>query len=138
MQKYIHKIEDFDELFEKLKYESEKYWAIYSAIMFKLEDSSRLADFQEFLLKYVRISDTIFSIPENKVLLILEDTTIRWALNFVESLSKKIKEKWFTYKYYCSAIQWDYIEKEKQLIKALKKRIKKAKKEKIENCVIDL
>ena len=138
MQKYVHKIEEFDELFKKLSFGSEKYWSIYSAIMFKLEDSSRYRDFIEFLLKYIRISDTIFYYSENKILIILEDTTIRWAINLTQNLSEKIKEKWFTYKYYVSAIQWDYIETEKKLFKALKKRLKKAKEENIEDCVIDL
>jgi len=138
MQKYIHKIEYFEELFEKLKFWSEKYWSIYSAIMFKLDDFSRMWDFQEFLLKYLRISDTVFSYWENKVLVILEDTTIRWAIRLCEYLSEKILEKNFSYKYYVSAIQWDYIETEKKLLKSLKKRLKKAKEENIRECVIDL
>jgi len=138
MLKYVHKIEEFDELFKKLNFSSEKYWAIYSAMMFRIEDSSRLSEFENFLLKYIRISDTVFSFSENKVFLILEDTTIRWAIKLAENLKNKIKEKWFTYKYYCAAVQWDYIETEKKLYKSLKKRLKKAKEEKAEDCVINL
>ena len=138
MQKYVHKIEEFDELFKKLSFGSEKYGSIYSAMMFQISNKERLADFEEFLLKYIRISDTMFSFSEDKIFLVLEDTTIRWAINLCENLSEKVEEKWFTYKYFVSAIQWDYIETEKKLFKALKKRLKKAREEKIENCVIDL
>jgi len=138
MQKYVHKIDDFEELFKKLSFGSEKYWSIYSAVMFKLEDPSRYREFIEFLLKYIRISDTVFSYSENKVLLILEDTTIRWAIKLCENLSEKIKEKWFTYKYFVSAIQWDYIETEKKLFKSLKKRLKIAKEKNTNECIYSL
>jgi len=138
MQKYVHKIEDLEKLFDKLKFETEKYDSVFSAILFRLDDSSRISEFQEFLLKYIRISDSVFMVSDNKVLLILEDTTIRWAINFGEDLAKKIKQKGFSYKYYCSAIQWDYIESEKKLLKSLKKRLKKAKEEKRRECVIEL
>jgi hypothetical protein len=46
-------------------------------MFFELKDESRLAEFQEFLLKYIRISDTIFTYSKNKVLLILKETTLR-------------------------------------------------------------
>jgi hypothetical protein len=45
--------------------------------MFQIANKERLADFEEFLLKYIRISDTIFSFSEDRIFLILEDTTIR-------------------------------------------------------------
>ena len=126
MQKYIHKIMDFFELFEKIKFETEKYWATYSAMMFEIKDESRISEFQKFLLKYIRISDTVFSYKESKVLLILEETTIRWALLLNERLREKIEQKWFKYDYYCAAIQWDFIDSDEKLIKSLKKRLKKA------------
>lgn len=138
MQKYIHKIEEFSELFEKIKFETEKYWATYTAIMFKLKDNSRLNEFQEFLLKYIRISDTVFSYSKSKVLLILEETTLRWWLIFNEKLREKINEKWFKYDYYCAAIQWDFIDSDEKLIKSLKKRLKKAHETKSNECVYSL
>jgi hypothetical protein len=77
MQRYIHNTIDFFELFEKLKFEIEKYGSIYTAIIFDVKDESRLNEFGNFLLKYLRISDTVFSYKENKLLVILEETTIR-------------------------------------------------------------
>ena len=138
MQKYIHKIMDFFELFEKIKFETEKYGATYSAMMFEVKDESRINEFQEFLLKYIRISDTVFSYKESKVLLILEETTIRWALLLNERLREKIDQKWFKYDYYCAAIQWDFIDSDEKLIKSLKKRLKKARECNATDCVHSL
>ena len=39
MIKSIKKIKDFSELFEKLSYENEKYWATYTAMMFKIDNN---------------------------------------------------------------------------------------------------
>lgn len=125
--KYIHKIEELPDLFEKLTYESEKFGASYSAMMFDVNQKSRLNTFWDFLLHYLRISDTVFVYSKTKLLVILEETTLRWALLLNEKLREKIKEKWFKYKYDCSAIQGDFIEDAKALEKALKKRLKKAK-----------
>jgi len=138
MQKYVHEMEEFPEFFSKLHYWMEKYWAIYSALLFKVKDKTRLNEFREFLLKYLRITDTVFSFSENKVLVILEEATIRWTLLLTENLSEKIKEKWFAYDYYCSAVQWDFIDSEDKLYKALKKRLKIAKEGNIKECVYSL
>lgn len=138
MQKYIHNMDSFSELFEKIKYSTEKYWESYTAIMFKLDDESRLNEFQEFILKYLRITDTVYSYSERIVLVILEETHLRWALKLNEKLREKIEEKWFKHEYICSAIQGDYIDSPKELIKSLKKRLKKAKECKIHNCVHSL
>ena len=138
MQKYTHKIEAFSELFEKIKFEMEKYWATYTAIMFKVEDKTRLNAFQDFLLKYLRISDTVFSYSASKILIILEETTIRWALILNERLREKINEKWFKYDYYCAAIQGDFIDSDEKLIKSLKKRLKKAEECNATECVHSL
>gem|GEM_PF-6269061 len=46
-------------------------------MMFEIKDSSRLNEFQDFLLKYIRISDTVFAYSSNKILVILEETTLR-------------------------------------------------------------
>jgi len=137
-QKYVFNMKEFEKLFDKLSYWSEKYWLIYTAVLIYLEDETRIAEFREFLLKYLRITDSVFDFSKHKTLLILEDTTLRWALNLIEELKNKIKEKWFSFKFYCSAIQWDYIEKEKSLIKALKKRLKIAIHKKKKSCVYDL
>jgi len=135
MQKYIHSTERFPELFEKLKYSTEKYGEPYTAIMFKLKDESRLNEFQEFLLKYLRITDTVFNISEKIILIILEETTLRGALSLNEKLREKIAEKWFSHKYYCASMQWDYIDYYQELLKSLKKRLKKAKECKTDDCV---
>ena len=138
MQKYIHKTEELPRLFEKLKYETEKYWAIYSAMLFEIKGEGSIAEFREFILKYVRITDSLFDYSDTKILLILEETTIRWALLLENNLKEKIKDKWFSYNYFCSAIQWDYIETDIKLIKALKKRLKIAKEQNLSECVYNL
>jgi len=138
MKKYVHKIENFEELFEKIKFEMEKYWAIYTAMIFKLKDESQMKDFEDFLLKCLRISDTVFSLSKNKIMLILEETTIRWAIVLDEKLKEKIIEKSFKYEYYCSAIQWDFIDSEEKLVKSLKKRLKRAKELDSSDCIYSL
>jgi len=125
--KYIHKIDQLPELFEKLTYESWKFGASYTAMMFDVNQKSRLFEFWDFLLHYLRISDTVFYYQKTKLLVILEETTLRWALILNEKLREKIKKKWFKYKFYCSSVQWNFIDDSKSLEKALKKRIKKAK-----------
>jgi hypothetical protein len=52
-----------------------------------------------------------------------------------ENLREKIIEKWFTYEYFCSAVQWDFIDTEKKLYKSLKKRLKIAKELNLSECV---
>lgn len=138
MQKYIHKLEDFSKIFDKLSYSMDKYWATYSVMMFEIKDSNRIAEFEDFLLKYIRITDTIFSYSKGTILLLLEETTIRWALLLEENLREKIKDKWFKYDYYSSAVQWDYIEKEKKIYKALKKMLKIAKEDNKKECIYNL
>ena len=138
MQKYVHNIEELDELFEKLKYETEKYWAVYTAIVFELKDDSRLHEFQEFLLKYIRISDTVFEYTDSKVLIILEETTLRWSLILNNRLKEKIEEKWFHCDYYCAAMQWDFVDSDEKLLKSLEKRLKKAHSCSEDECVYDL
>lgn len=126
MQKYVHKMEEFEELFEKIKYETEKYWAVYTAIVFELKNSSLLEDFQAFLLKHLRISDTIFEYTDSKILVILEETTLRWSLILNERLKSKIEEKSLKFDYYCATIQWDFIDSDEKLLKSLEKRLEKA------------
>ncbi len=138
MQKYIHKIDNFPETFERIHHEMEDFWATYTAMLFELKDESRLAEFQEFLLKYIRISDRVFTYSKNKVLLILKETTLRWAFILDENLRDKIKEKWFKYDFFCAAIQWDFIDSDEKLIKSLKKRLKKAKEEDASECIHSL
>jgi len=138
MIKHIHKISELEKLFEKLKYENEKYWAIYSAMMFELKKEEHLKDFEHFLLKHLRITDSIFSVSKDRVLVILEETTIRWVQLLSNDLKNKIKKKELKYKYYSSAIQWNYIESEKKLLKSLKKRLKIAKEEDIKECIFEL
>lgn len=138
MQKYINEMSKFPELFEKLNYESEKFWATYTAILIDVIKKERMPNFWDFLLKHLRISDTIFVYSKTKMLVILEETTLRWALLLNDMLREKIKEKWFKYKYYCSAAQWDFQEDYKSMEKALKKRLKKAKEFKTTDCVYSL
>ncbi len=138
MQKYVHSMIDFFELFEKLKFTMDKYGSIYTAILFKLKDPTRLAEFQEFLLKYLRISDTVFSYWQQQVLVILEETSIRWAIILDEQLREKIKEKWFSYNYYCSAIQGNFIDSDEELIKNLKRRLEFAQKINSDECIHNL
>ncbi len=138
MQKYVHKIETFPELFEKITFETEKFWASYTAMMFEIKDSSRLNEFQDFLLKYIRISDTVFAYSSNKILVILEETTLRWAFILNERLREKIKEKWFKYNFFSAAIQWDFIDNYEKLLKSLKKRLKIAREENTKECVHSL
>jgi len=138
MQRYIHNLIDFFELFEKLKFEMDRFGSIYTGVLFELKDDSRLNEFGDFLLKYLRISDTVFSVRKDRILVILEETTLRWALLLNEWLKEKIKEKWFKYNYYCSAIQWNFIDSDEKLLKSLKKRLKIAKKQNLKECVHDL
>ena len=138
MLKYIKKISDFSDLFEKLHYENEKYWATYTAMIFKIYDEKNLKDFEKFLLKYIRITDHIFEYSKTKLLVILEETTIKWAFKLHNDLKNKISKKEFLFDFYSSAIQWDFIETEKKLLKGLIKRIKIATKENSKNCVHSL
>jgi len=138
MQRYIHNMVDFFELFEKLKFEMEKYGSIYTAMIFELQDKSRLNEFSSFLLKYLRISDTVFSYRENKLLVILEETALRWSLILNNNLREKIENKWFEYNYYCSAIQWDFIDSDEKLLKSLKKRLDIAINNNLKECIHNL
>ncbi len=138
MQRYIHNILDFFELFEKLKFSMEEYDTVYSAVLFEVKDETRINEFASFLLKYLRISDTVFSYRNNKLLVILEDTTLRWALKLNIDLREKMKDKWFNFDYWCSTIQWNFIDSDEKLLKSLKKRLKIAKKLNLEECVYDL
>ena len=127
MQKYIHKIDKLPELFDKLSYETKKFGASYTAVMFELHNKNRLNEFWEFLLHYLRISDTVFKYSETRLVVVLEETSIRWAILLNDKLRDKIDEKWFKYHFFCSAIQWDFLEDSDELLKALKKRIKISK-----------
>ncbi len=138
MSKRIQNIELFKELFEKIKYESEKYWASYTAMMFYIKDKDKLEDFSKFLLKYLRISDTIYLYSKHKILVILEETTIRWSMILNERLREKIKNKNLSYDYYCSSIQWDFISDVNSLESSLKKRLKKAIECDTKKCVSEL
>ena len=123
MQRYVRNIVNFFELFEKLKYEMDEYGSIYTAMIFRLKDESQIEDFSKFLLKYIRISDTVFSYRDNKILLILEETALRWALVLNENLKERIKHKWLDYDYHCAAIQGDFIDSDEKLLKSIKKRL---------------
>lgn len=138
MNKYVNNMESFPEIFEKIKFTSEKYGSNYTAILFKLKNDSIIHEFQEFLLKYLRISDTVFSYNKTKVLVILEETSIRWAIVLNEKLREKINEKWFKYDYFCAAMQWDFIDSHEKLIKSLNKRLKIAKECSTSKCVHSL
>lgn len=81
-------------------------------------------------MKYIRITDHIFEYSNKKILLILEETTLKWALNLNDILRKQLKKKNHTFNFYSSAIQWDFIEKESKLLKWLLKRLKIAEDEK--------
>jgi len=76
MQKYIHNMLQFFELFEKLKFSTSEYGSSFTAMLFKLKDKSDINDFQIFLLKYLRLTDTVFSYRDDTLLVILEETTI--------------------------------------------------------------
>lgn len=138
MLRHINNIEDLPELFEKLKYETNKYWASYTAMLFDIKDERHHDDFWKFLLKHLRISDTIFMYGRKKYIVILEETTQRWAILLNDKLRDKINEKWFNYDYFCSSIQWDSIDDIEKLKKRLKKRLKKAKECNTKDCVYSL
>ena len=127
MQKYIHEMDKLPELFDKLSYESLKFWASYTAMMFEFDDEEMFSKFWDFLLHYLRISDTVFKYSKKKYLVILEETTLKWALLLNDRLREKIEEKWFGYKFHCSAVQGNFIDEIPALEKTLKKRLKKAK-----------
>jgi GGDEF domain-containing protein len=113
----------------------EKYGSIYTAMLFQIKDESRINEFWDFLLKYLRISDTVFSYRDNKLLVILEETTTRWSMILNESLRERIEKKWFKYDYYCASIQWDFIDSDEKLLKSLNKRLKIAKQLKTKECI---
>ena len=138
MQRYVKNIVNFFELFEKLKFEMEKYGSIYTAIIFELKDKSRLNEFSDFLLKYLRISDTVFSYRDWKLIVILEETTLRWALILNENLRERIENKWFHYDYFCAAIQGDFIDSDEKLLKSLKKRLDIAIETNSTDCIYNL
>lgn len=123
MQKYIHNMLQFFELFEKLKYETVEYGSSFTTILFKLKDKSKMEEFQIFLLKYLRLTDTVFLYRDDTLLVILEETTIRWAIRLNESLREKIEEKWFDYDYFCASIQGEFIDSDEKLLKSLNKRL---------------
>lgn len=138
MQRYIHNTVDFFELFEKLKFETEKYGSIYTTMIFKLKDWSRINEFWEFLLKYLRISDTVFSYREDELIVVLEETTLRWALILNEGVRERIDIKWFQYDFHCAAIQWDFIDSDEKLLKSLNKRLEIAVELNTTECVHNL
>lgn len=138
MQKYIHEMSEFPELFEKLSFESEKFGATYTAIMFEIINHEKYVDFWNFLLKELRISDTIFSYSETKILVILEETTLRWALLLNNELREEIEDRWYKFKFFCSATQWNFIDNNMSLEKTLEKKLSKAKKLKTKECVYSL
>jgi len=138
MSKRIQNIKSLWELFEKIKYESEKYWASYTAMMFYVKDTDKIEDFSKFLIKNLRISDTIFSYSKHKILVILEETTIRWAMILNDRLREKIKDKELKHDYHCSAIQWEFIWDLESLTKGLIKRLNKARECNTINCVSEL
>lgn len=138
MQKYIKQMDLFQELFEKLSYESETFWATYTALMIDLLDETKMEDFWGFLLKHLRISDSIFYYSSTQYIVILEETTLRWAIILNDKLREKILEKWLDYNFYCSATQWNFIDNDELLKKTLKKRLNKAKRLKTKECVYTL
>lgn len=127
MQNYIHQMDDFSELFEKIDYKEEKLWVPYTILMLDVIKKDRVENFSHFLLKYLSKSDTIFIFSKTKFLIVLEETAIRWAIQIDEKIRKKAKKHWCKCKFYTSAVQWYSIEDEKSLFKALKRRLKKAK-----------
>ena len=127
MQNYIHRMWDFSELFEKLDYKESKLGVPYTIMMFSITNKEKIIEFWEYLLKHLSKSDTIFLYSKSKIIVVLEETAIRWAVLIDEKLRKKIKKHWLKFKFYSSAIQWYSIEDIESLIKSLKKRLKKAK-----------
>jgi len=138
MQKYIHNMLQFFELFEKLKYETVEYGSSFTTILFKLKDKSKMEEFQKFLLKYLRLTDTVFLYRDDILLVILEETTIRWAIRLNESLRERIQFKWLDYDYYCAAIQWEFIDSDEKLLKSLNKRLDIAVKLNSKECIYAL
>ena len=136
--KYIHDLKNFPELFEKLTYETEKFGASYTAMLFEVQDELLFNTFWEFLLHYLRISDTVYKYSDTKYLVVLADTSVRGGLLLNEKLREKIKEKWFKYIYFCGLTQWDFIENHKSLEKALKKRLKIARESKTKEAIYSL
>ena len=95
----------FFELFEKLSFEIKKYGSTYTAMLFKLKDKSKMKDFQIFLLKYLRLTDTVFSYREDTLLVILEETSVRGAISLNKLLKERIEFKSLKFELYCAAIQ---------------------------------
>jgi hypothetical protein len=106
--------------------------------MFEIINSEKYIDFWKFLLKELRISDTIFSYSKTKILVILEETTLRWALLLNNELRKEIEDIWYKFKFYCSATQWNFIDNDMSLEKTLEKKLSKAKKLKTKECIYSL
>lgn len=127
MHNYIHKMDDFSELFDRLEYKEEKFWVHYSAMMIDIIQKDRLEKFWKYLLEYLNKSDTIFYYSKTKVIILLEETAMRWTIHIHNKFRKKLKHHWIKFKFYSSAIQWHWIEDIESLIKSLKKRLKKAK-----------
>lgn len=138
MQKYIHNMLQFFELFEKLKYETQEYESSFTAMLFKLKNKSEIEEFEIFILKYLRLTDTIFSYRDDTLLVILEETTIRWAMRLNEGLRERIEFKKLDYDYFCAAIQWDYIESDEKLLKSLNKRLDIAIESNSKECIYSL
>lgn len=138
MKKYIHDFKEFPPLFEKLAFETAKFGASYTAMMFEIDKNDDLEAFWKFLLKNLRISDTLFYFSENRLLLVLEETTLRWWLVLNQKIREKLSLKWLNFHFYCSAIQWNFIDEKESLFKALKKRLKVAKECATTNCAHSL
>jgi PleD family two-component response regulator len=96
-------------------------------MMFDITKKERIKKFWDFLLDNLRITDTVFHYHKTKFIIVLEETSIRRALLLNDSIRKKIKKCWCKFKFYSSAIQWDPMEDTESIIKALRKRLKKAK-----------
>ena len=135
MQKYVHNMVQFFELFEKLKFETIEYESRFTAMLFKLKGKSDIDDFEKFLLKYLRLTDTVFVYRNDTLLVILEETTIKGAIHLNQLLKERINSKWFKFKYYCAAIQWDFIDSDKKLLKSLNKRLDIAIELKSKECI---
>ncbi len=127
MYNHLYDMKSFSNTFEKIRYLSEKYDSNYTAILFQVKKNSYIIDFQKFLLKHLRITDIVFSYTKTKTIVMLEETNIRWAIIFTERLREKIIEEWYNYDFFCSAIQWNFIDSHEKLIKSLNKRLKIAK-----------
>ncbi len=127
---------DFYDLLEKLKFENERYWGAFTLMIFKLKKGN-FDKFVHFLLDNLRISDSVF-VYEDKVIVILEETTIRWAFILNNRLWEVIQENKLGFDYFCWVLQLDYITKTENVIPYLEKRLAIAEKRQLKECVDDI